>query len=499
MKHIAERYPDSRISGLFSLGDEKDVFGELKLKGRNTSLELRHAAHVSTHKITDKCVTGVLHDLSRVTLIECLSDGSGTYSRYNEGYATATLSPQYVAFGGVHIHPNDPVVGSVAFTIDDACTLFHDHHAFGTVLKADDFIEQIVRSSKHDPQTELGPHPIIAYFTGKQEILRVSTCIGTVTAHHCPRYGLGSSEGVRIDNTIRIGLEFNTPSTFGHAVRQVYPLFRFFEIIVGRPQNLLSLSMELPELDDKPNVLDVYCSYPYQRDASHERRKPHHMDLLLSPVRQQGSFARVLGNWLEQDKARRSARFRFSQAFGLQHSYPIDRTIAAANMFDLLPDDAVPSRVEVPHDIRDAKNKCREIFRKLPGSLERQALLEAIGRIGKSGLKHKVRHRAKPILEAAGVHFPDLNIAIDQAIDCRNYFVHGSQKSIDYSEHFAVVVFLTDTLEFIFGASDLIDAGWDVTAWLSHQNFQSHPFSSYLFTYEENISKLRGILASPAS
>jgi hypothetical protein len=43
-----------------------------------------------------------------------------------------------------------------------------------------------------------------------------------------------------------------------------------------------------------------------------------------------------------------------------------------------------------------------------------------------------------------------------------------------------------------------MDAGWDIAGWLFRHSSLSHPFSSYLFTYEENIQRLRATLTATA-
>lgn len=51
---LAEKYPDGRVTGMFTLEAGTDVFGDLKLNGPLTSLELRHAEFFATHRIPDK-------------------------------------------------------------------------------------------------------------------------------------------------------------------------------------------------------------------------------------------------------------------------------------------------------------------------------------------------------------------------------------------------------------------------------------------------------------
>ncbi|MGB3789544.1 MAG: HEPN domain-containing protein [Phormidesmis sp.] len=162
-------------------------------------------------------------------------------------------------------------------------------------------------------------------------------------------------------------------------------------------------------------------------------------------------------------------------------------------MFDILPASVYQERVTLPPDILEAKEKARKLFKELPLSPERDSVLNALGRVGRPTLKHKVRHRARLITDVVGDRFPDLNLVIDQAIDCRNHFVHGSKAKIDYSTHSSQAIFFTDTLEFIFAASDLLESGWDIARWITrHSN--AHPFSHYCFSYQHRLSELKAII-----
>ena len=77
----------------------------------------------------------------------------------------------------------------------------------------------------------------------------------------------------------------------------------------------------------------------------------------------------------------------------------------------------------------------------------------------------------------------------DAAVDLRNLLVHGGQpdqKAKKLREH---LVFLTDTLEFVFCASDLVELGWDIQSWTQKSKLYGHPFCIYLDGYKKNLSE----------
>jgi hypothetical protein len=191
------------------------------------------------------------------------------------------------------------------------------------------------------------------------------------------------------------------------------------------------------------------------------------------------------------DEERKDARNRFTNCFVRGNEYDIDRLVGAANMFDILPDSAVPKDVVLPQNILNAKKECESIFRNLSLSPERDSVLNALGRLGKSSLKRKVRFRAKYILDIAGDRFPDLIQVLDEAVNCRNHYVHGSKSKINYINNITLLVFFTNTLEFVFAASELIESGWDINAWRKNGTTMSHPFGAYVVNYAANLENLR--------
>jgi hypothetical protein len=140
--------------------------------------------------------------------------------------------------------------------------------------------------------------------------------------------------------------------------------------------------------------------------------------------------------------------------------------------------------------MEDARTKARILFKALPVSPERDSVLGVLGRLGQASLKQKVRSRAAVVTQRAGAKFPELELVVD----CRNHFVHGSGTKIDYKENFDLVTFFTDTLEFVFASSDLIDCGWNATLWSQKMSTLSHPFDRFLKSYDAALEELKRVL-----
>lgn len=493
-----ESFEGIRRSGTFVVAAGSEVQGDLALKGSKTTLDLYAKDFFSTHDIQDGCILGTLHDRTKVSLINCITtQGPGSGSRGNEHYHFSSVFPHFVIFGEEHITAADKKIANVSFHVDDAAALFYDFDAFGKVIDAGPLMAKIVETKReYGKDIMVGDDPMLFYFTGKYEIFKAETVLGTVTAEHRPSIAMPGPRGIKLDNKIHINLAFKSSASVNEAITAVHTLLRFLEIIAGRPQTVLSLVFVTPGPEGKPSILDVYWSMSPSRNGDETERKPHPADLPIQAARAPEHFASVLTSWLARDHEWRSARSRFSTAFALQHCFTIDRLVGAANMFDILPASAVPADVPLTKELKDAKTESRTLFRALPSSPERDSILNALGRLGKASLKHKVRARARLILDRIPTRLPELELVIDEAVDCRNYFVHGTKPKMDYSEEFDQVIFFTEALEFIFAASDLVECGWNIEAWSEQSSTMSHPFDQFWLDYEIRLRGLKQVLAA---
>lgn len=493
-----ESFEGFRKSGTFIVAAGTEVQGDLILKGAATRLDLFSKDFFNTRDIKDGCLLGALHDRTKVSLIDCITaQGPGSGSRGDEHYHFSSVFPHFVIFGNEHITATDRKITNVSFHVDDAATLFYDFDAFGDVTDAGPHMAKIIEERrKYGRDLTVGDHPMIFYFTGMNEIFKAETVLGTVTAEHRPSFTMPGPHGIRLDNKIEVNIAFKESATIDEAITAIHTLLRFLEIIAGRPQAVLRLIFAIPGPEGRPSILHVYWSMVPSRDSDDTERTPHPADLPIQAAREPEHFASVLATWLARDYEWRSARSRFSTAFGLQHRFNIDRLIGAANMFDILPASAVPADVPLTKEVNDAKTTSRKLFEALPSGPERDSVLNALGRLGKANLKHKVRARTKLIQGCIPARFPELELVIDEAVNCRNYFVHGSKAKIDYTDEFDQVIFFTEALEFIFVASDLIECGWDIEQWSMQASTVSHPFDSFRLNYEIRLKDLKRALAA---
>jgi hypothetical protein len=305
-----------------------------------------------------------------------------------------------------------------------------------------------------------------------------------------------SPAGVWIRNHILVDVAFADALSLSAALDHVMTLLRFFELIGGRPQNIDMINVAVGGADQEA-WLDLYWCLPPKRRSAWEHRPPHPSEILVDVVRDRSAFEQMLSRWIALDDDRLQARVRFSSGFGQQRSFSIDRLVGAANMFDILPDNALPAKIPLSDEVKRAKHVAREAFKALPASDERDTILNALGRLGSRTLRQKIRHRAVIASSAMLQPLASLDVVVDEAVKCRNHFVHGSPGSFDYFAHGGTMNFLTSALEFLFAAADLVDAGWDATAWQQRGGVLAHPFSETLYEWERCASQIVALRANP--
>lgn len=481
-------------SGTFDIGGAQ-VAGELEFSGRRTRLTLHHRDFFLIQGEPHVTLHGVLHDLTRVSLIGCLGPVvPGSRFVGDERSHDAEVEPHYVVLGRRHLATDEAAIKAIRFVVSDATMIFNDSAAFGIIWEdTPDRLATMLAAGPHPREVSLGSHPMVAYFSGRHQIFAGDTVIGEVSAHHTPSGGFGSAKGVAFNNTIWTRIAPEQPVTLDDAIRRLMILNRFLEVIAGRRQTVLRVEMEVEDAPNEPLVL--YWPFRPERETPERDHRLHRLELPIDAVRDPTAFCQVMAGWLARDEARIMARAQFSDGLNEEHRFSSVRLIGAANMFDLLPDEAAPPASPLPVDLEAARAQARALFKALPDSPERSTVLGALGRIGKPVLKRRIRHRAAIVTTALSQPFPHLDRVIDLAVEARNHFVHGSPTDLDLVGQLgATVPFLTMVLEFIYLASELIEAGWDAADWETQRVSWDHPLGHIYRGYDSYLRDLDAAL-----
>jgi hypothetical protein len=481
-------------AGVFIAQDGQEVFGDLRLRGRNTTLHLNLKSELP-HKIEPAAIHGALFDRRKVSCLQCilLSAVNGRLGT-TEQYHHADLFPHFVTVGRRHLAEDEVSITAVHFSTQDLHLIFDDFQAYGHILASKGAIESLVKGGDYPRSVEFGENPQAFYFSGKYEVVAIETAIGLLRVSHQPTSNIGGGTGIYIKDKLVLTLKFEQPVVLGQCIDRVMSIHRFLSLVAGRKQSIESLSLSLA--DDpvhQHSPLELYWMHAPKGSTSKAER-PHPGDLPVDAVRRSTEFKSVLVSWLKREPAWRTARIRYAGCASKRNSYSVDRLVAAANMFDILPADATPPKSERPAELAKAKQECREIFRRLVPGIERNSILRDLGRMGAPSLTKKVLYHADLVNDKLASRFPDLSQAAVTAVKCRNFFVHGSE-DFDYPRFESLTPFLTDVLEFIFAASDLISAGWDAEAWGNRHYSAGHSFTRFRWGYKEHIALLKQALS----
>lgn len=482
----------TRHLGTFQVFDNHNVVGELKLDGKKTNLKIHLDSPVESQNIVT--ATGVSYSGQHITLIDCISQPpSYVQTREDEFRYHASIFPHYVAIGSHHFDPDENCIKRINFKPKDIHTLFYDHDVFGHLFAKKSDIDPLLKDRIRP--IPIGEHPHLIYFTGKFCAIEAVTSIGKISVHHRPAFNTRPPASAHIDNRMLVSLEFHSPLTFKGAMDNLLILNCFLSFIAGRVQGIKNIAIETNiEAETTPEPLAIFASHPTKTSAKGSYHKPHAGDIPLNSIDSPDEFKHVLTNWIDRHHERSASRWRYMGCLKKGDLYDIDRLVAAANMFDILPPDAAVAPTSIPAELDSAKNECRRIFRKLPDSPDRNSILNSLGRIGKPSLPKKVNLRVQIVMSQFGKSLPEISTACTTGVKIRNYFVHGSLDSIDYKKIQPLIPFLTDALEFVFAASDLIDAGWDPQQWLAKHHGFGHSFSRFLVHYKEQIHQLKEAL-----
>lgn len=488
----------SRLLGTFSWKEEQEIFGELLVQGESTLLQLRHEGGFAPLE-SNGTIFGKLHDLTRVSCLHCVGGGPGHAWRHGEErYYFADVFPHFVLIGGEHFDPSVQALTSVSFSVSDIQSIFNDVGAFGRILGLSHSIaESVIPKMIGRSPVRLGESPQIAYFSGQCEIVVGEIECGTLSVRHWPHYDTGGAGGIALKSEMMITVDFRNPASFDECIQCIWTVTRFMSLIAGRRQGIKSVSVVIADEDKpRPTRLQLHWSFAPKgpSDSLLCSERPESRDMPLDAVQRPDEFVSVLKDWWIRDSSWRPARFRYHFCLEKENHFDVDRLIAAANMFDILPKDAVPVDAALAPALSAARDECLKVMRRQPFSIERDSAIAALKRMGNPSLPKKVLSRVEIVTRRLGGRFPELEMVARQAVNCRNYFVHGGS-GFNYSRLEDSVSFFTETLEFIFATSDLIQAGWNAGGWGTRIHTSGHWFTRFRADYPVQLEKLKLALA----
>ncbi len=484
-------------TGDFCLSQEHTVPGILTFQRSDTSVRLWYQDQ--DWKVPDipSVIRGVLCNAQYVSLLGFHNQISSSGSIGPAGLMSSCIMfPRHISVGAFHPVPSAEEIIEVHFSLDEAHLLCTHTEAFGS-LAFDDDAKQVVRQALEleKRETQVGPNPIVVYFTGEHTIFEANTCLGHIQAVYATRIDFSRDSPDQLTSEIVLTLKFDSTVTFQDALKRTYSVVHFLELLIGRPQNITEMSFSKSSDHDHPDTIAVYdCLYP-------RYHRPESSRSTLRPFMEPPELSRVIANWTGRTESWGAARTSFHNCFAKQQFYDGERLVAAVNMFDLLPEDSIPDPHSPGVKVQDAIQQTRTLFRKIrqdsaPDPEQQsmcKSMLDFLGRLEKTvPIKQKIQYHASIVgdrLEGL-TNFTNMTAelcaVVDAAVVCRNFFVHGREpdKKPKYWKNKDILRFITETVEFVFGASDLLASGWEPYTWVTAPKVRhAHPFDDYLVDY----------------
>jgi|688.fasta_scaffold533824_1 hypothetical protein len=304
-------FEKSKLTGIFFSLENEQVFGELNLLGKETSLTLRHSKPFSFGDI----ICGLLYDQENslkqnITLIDCIQQPMSIKpSRGHENFCMK-IFPHYLTIGNCYVAHDEKSITQIRFLINDSSTLFYDFDAFGRLLAPVESIEEIIRlhTKKINREVAIGSDPRLLYFSGKYEIFSTDTILGTLSAWHRPNFSVEGPDGIFIKNKIFISLVFKEPVIFSKSIDSMKIVVQYCEILIGQPQNINEIEIVVEEKDETPEIIDVYRTMWPKQNTFSTKKKTSPSGILVDPIVNPEKFSSVLINWLNRNSTWRDAR-----------------------------------------------------------------------------------------------------------------------------------------------------------------------------------------------
>lgn len=483
------------MRGVFEI-DKRQISGDLSGTGEETELHLNDK---SLFFVKERHVFGETYDGLKVSLIDCLTRSQGTHSKNTgiewNGSHYAVIFPHVVATGDRHLSPDTTKIKYAHVLPSRDKELFHEADVFGEIIWPEDYVRKAISKQAKDlgRPIKIGPWPRMWYFSGRNstKIGRSKTYSLTLNNFFSMKDGI---EGISVNNNRYVSIYFRKPVLLEDVRIAISDLMLFLGVMVGGHVFPSEVQLEIAKkpssaIDTLPRIYVTWSLWRAKGEVN-PRERLHPIDLPIRAGEHSVDFARVLSSWLSSQDQKREARHRFSECFDKQNFVDVDRLIGAANVFDILPREARPSRQPLTSELSDLIKHMQKQLRGIAPSSDRDRLLDALGRVGGASLTRIVEHRAKLITDRIGDALPNLDLVIRNAIKCRNRYVHGTPGPFNYESNFEMVHFFTHALEFIFAASELVESGWDIAAWERDGKTGSHPFSRFIESYQTNILAL---------
>jgi hypothetical protein len=322
------------------------------------------------------------------------------------------------------------------------------------------------------------------YFAGTTSFANAELPFGTFEVQRWTSFH-SNSRRAELSGELRIQLEFTSEVTLGECLSRVASVGQFLSLVAGRSQGITDVQFEGQDHDPTSMPFVLHWSFAPVQSNGQEIEVPSFFDIPLDAIRRSEEFKQTLESWFATEEYA-IARARLHACRDNGNRFTLDRLVAAANMFDIRP---ITVTKEVEPELAAVCDASIQGLRALPRSDDRDSAIMALSRVGAPSLLKTVLARAAIV--RGHFYLEDVEKVLRQAVKCRNYFVHGpGDKGFNYSVVQEHTTFLTETLEFIFAAAELIECGWAGSHWRQRPHTGYHWFSRFVADYENEKKML---------
>lgn len=472
-----------RYLGIFGVRGNPHHTGELIIADSDTRLKFLGSGLRDLETATN--IYGRTENNKKVSCFDCfVTSGPAPFLVSDDHFERVEMLPNFTLIGDEYLEPDMQVIHEVKFKLNDTELLFQDKNSFGSISNVKEELQVIFDTKLPKLKKIARSNSLISYFCGDFNLVSLESDLGNFSAY----YNFSADSGRPFEHNVSLSLKFKQPLDFYCSLQRIATILRFFTMFTGRSQHYLYVELIVGratgEVESKRTPLRVHFARTAPAPRSLTPR--NFADAPVNPIVAKEKFANLMQAWIAMDNARYLSRRQYVECVEKDSHYTTTRLVAAANMFDTLPADALPEDVQLPSDFLEAVSETLARFKMLPKTDYRDSLVGHLGRLQKPSLPSKLYHRSKLISSQAQDLFPHLDEVLRIGGQFRNFIVHGGNK-FDYKKYELLVPFLTDTLEFVFAASDLIDAGWDFDQWITDDIWGDHQFTKFRRMYPQWI------------
>ncbi|SHH36046.1 hypothetical protein SAMN05216361_4381 [Marisediminitalea aggregata] len=445
------------IKGSFQVGCNDNVSGILNTEDGSKEFNCWSSEFFNVESHSD--IYGKTSEGKYISLINCL--GNTSQHRYGQTASfDAKIYSHLMIVGDSKISPSEDLFKSISLTIDNAERIIPRHSGFDYINFPNDELLSALKKQDYHEELEPNERAIIAYFDGNFEIFSQDTKIGKVSASNRLSTGGGYSiNGVSIKNKVVVNIDFEEPLLLEEVFERAYKLSFFLRFVSGTGLHFGDISLKKDCEDEHQELLVYHSNYNWGEDTKISFTSDPLVDVNGE------EFLCILENWFDKEE-RDTVRYSFYGSY-FQEGYSPSRLIAVANLFDIFPSPIGEEKKKLPEGssklLEELDSRIRSDFEDFDEI--KQSLLYSISNISRKSLKDRVFERIN-VLELHQKSRPlsadDLRYIVRKAILVRNFFVHGSGKDklFEKIDPFEFQSLFTDTFEYIYGWSELIEGGW---------------------------------------